>query len=229
MSKKDAELLGPRVHAAVVENGVDLKRFRAEPEQAGERLLFIGSFRHFPNIAAYRFFAERVWPLLREQFPEMSVTVVCGPDHISYWRAFTDAPEPRAEERIRLLGFVGDVRSRYAEANLVLVPTPVSAGTNVKVLEAMAMQRAIVSTNSGCNGIGLIHGQSVWIADTPEDFASGVATLLQNPEQRRAMAVSAHEHAVRHFDWEALGEKQCELLRSLLTTPADRIAGRTAT
>jgi glycosyltransferase involved in cell wall biosynthesis len=229
MSKKDAELLGPRVHAAVVENGVDLERFRAEPEQAGEQLLFIGSFRHFPNIAAYRFFAERVWPLLREQFPKMSVTVVCGPDYISYWRAFTDAPEPRAEERIRLLGFVGDIRPLYAEANLVLVPTPVSAGTNVKVLEAMAMQRAIISTNPGCDGIGLVHGQSVWIADTPEDFASGVATLIQNPEQRRAMAISAHEHAVRHFDWEALGEKQRELLRSLLTIPADRTAARTAT
>ena len=67
MSKKDAEMLGPAVAATVIENGVDLDRFQPEPERPGQRLLFIGSFRHFPNVAAYRFFTEQVWPLLREQ------------------------------------------------------------------------------------------------------------------------------------------------------------------
>ena len=56
MSQKDAELLGPRCRPTVIENGVDLERFRPQPEPPGQRLLFIGSFRHFPNIAAYRFF-----------------------------------------------------------------------------------------------------------------------------------------------------------------------------
>ena len=79
----------------------------------------------------------------------MTLTVVCGPDHLTYWRAFTDSPEPAPDPRIRLLGFVADVRPLYVEANLVIVPTTVSAGTNVKVLEAMAMQRAVVSTPSG--------------------------------------------------------------------------------
>ena len=76
----------------------------------------------------------------------MTLTVVCGPDHLTYWRAFTDSPEPAPDPRIRMLGFVADVRPLYVEANLVLVPTTVSAGTNVKVLEAMAMERAVVST-----------------------------------------------------------------------------------
>jgi len=215
MSKKDAELLGPDTHSAVVENGVDLERFRAQPEQPGERLLFIGSFRHFPNIAAFQFFAERVWPLLAANFPRLTVTVVCGPDYLTYWRAFTDSPEPRYDGRIRLLGFVADVRPLYAEANLVLVPTPISAGTNIKVLEAMAMQRAVVSTSSGCAGLGLLHDHSVWVADTPEAFASGVATLVADPERRQAMAQAAYDHAVRRFDWRALGEKQREVLGRL--------------
>jgi glycosyltransferase involved in cell wall biosynthesis len=214
MSKKDALLLGGR--CVVIENGVDLERFRAEPEQAGERLLFIGSFRHFPNIAAYRFFAEEVWPLARDKFPNAQVTVVCGPDHLMYWRAFTDTPEPAEEERIRLLGFVADVRPLYTEANVVLVPTPVSAGTNVKVLEAMAMQRAVVSTTSGCAGLGLVHGESVWVGDTAEAFAKGVAALLGDPERRRTIAMAAYEHAVHHFDWRSIGEKQRELVRELL-------------
>jgi glycosyltransferase involved in cell wall biosynthesis len=216
MSQKDAELLGPSVRSAEIGNGVDLDRFRPEPESPGQRLLFIGSFRHFPNIAAYRFFTANVWPVLREKFPEMSLTVVCGPDHLHYWRAFTEAPEPPADPRIRMLGFVADVRPLYVETNLVLVPTTVSAGTNLKVLEAMAMRRAVISTPSGCAGLGLLHDFSVWIADTAQAFAAGVATLLGDPQRRQSIADAAHAHVVRHFDWRVLGEKQRALLRSIL-------------
>src|SRR5437016_6418059 len=130
----------------------------------------------------------------------MTLTVVCGSDHLSYWRACSDTPEPPPDARIRLLGFVADVRPLYVEANLVIVPTTVSAGTNVKVLEAMAMQRAVVSTTSGCAGLGLLHGHSVWIADTPEAFAAGIATLMADPERREQIAQAAYGHAMRNFD-----------------------------
>jgi glycosyltransferase involved in cell wall biosynthesis len=214
MSKKDAALL-PAADSVVIENGVDLDRFHPKPETAGQRLLFIGSFRHFPNIEAYRFFTERVWPILRDQFPDMTLTVVAGPDPLTYWRAFADSPEPPADARIRMLGFVADVRPLYVEASLALVPTTVSAGTNVKVLEAMAMQRAVVSTPSGCAGLGLLHGHSVWEADTPEAFAAGIATLIADPERRAQIARAAYGHAVRNFSWSAIGEKQRELLRAI--------------
>lgn len=213
MSKKDLELVAP-TSAMVIENGVDFTRFRATPEPAGQHLLFIGSFRHFPNVEAFRFFQEQVWPLLRDRFPQLTATVVGGPDHLSYWRTFTDSPEPPADPRIELLDFVADVRPCYERANIVMVPTTVSAGTNVKVLEAMAMRRAVVSTSSGCAGLGLLHGKSVWIGDTAEDFAAGVTTLLGDPERRTQIAAAAYDHARRSFDWEHLGEKQRALLRS---------------
>ena len=213
MSPKDAEMLRPYAAARVVENGVDLDRFTPLPETPGQRLLFIGSFRHFPNIVAFRFFTERVWPLLRDKFPALTLTVVAGPDHELYWRSFTATPAPAVtDERIHLAGFVADVRPLYAEANLVLVPTTVSAGTNVKVLEAMAMERAVVSTSSGAAGLGLLHGHSVWIADTAEAFAAGIATLIADPERRAHIARAALLHAKRNFDWLAIGEKQRELL-----------------
>ena len=216
MSGKDAEMLGK---GEIVPNGVDLDRFRPEPEAPGERLLFIGSFRHFPNIAAFRFFTEKVWPLLVDKFPRMEVTAVCGPDYLTYWRAFAGTPEPPSNPRVHLLGFVSDVRPHYVESNLVLVPTTVSAGTNVKVLEAMAMRRAAVSTTSGCAGLGLLHGHSVWIGDTPEAFAAGIATLIADPERRAQIADAAHAHAKRHFDWAAIGERQRALLRVAPVVP----------
>jgi glycosyltransferase involved in cell wall biosynthesis len=213
MSEKDGAQLGS---ATVIENGVDLDRFQPQPETPGQRLLFIGSFRHFPNILAYRFFTEQVWPQLRDRFPEMTLTVVCGPDHLTYWRAFTDSTDPAPDPRIRLLGFVADVRPLYVEANLVIVPTTVSAGTNVKALEAMAMERAVASTSSGCAGLGLTHQQSVWVADEPADFAAGIARLAADPAERAAIARAARRLALRQFGWSALGEKQRALLRSLL-------------
>jgi len=216
MSEKDTMLLGHGPSIRVIENGVDLDRFQPEPERPGQRLLFIGSFRHFPNVAAYRFFTAEVWPKLCDRFPEMTLTVVCGTDHLVYWREFTRTQAPQPLERVELLGFVRDVRSLYVEANLVIVPTTVSAGTNVKVLEAMAMERAVVSTSSGCAGLGLEHGSSVWIADDAKAFAEGIAQFITYPESRARLAAAARELAVRRFDWKALGEKQRSLYNELL-------------
>ncbi len=187
MSAKDVALLGVP-QAREIPNGVDLDRFRPVAERPGRRLLFIGSFRHFPNVAAYRFFTEEVWPLLAGEFPDMTLTVVAGFDPLTFWRAATGTNGPPTEERIQLLEFVRDVRPLYEEATLVLVPTPVSAGTNVKVLEAMAMERAVVSTSCGCAGLGLEHGTSVWIADDAAAFAAGVRRLLSDEPLRRGIA-----------------------------------------
>lgn len=209
MSEKDAALLG-RSNVTVIPNGVDLARFTPEPEPASRSLLFIGSFRHFPNVRAYRFFAEQVWPLLENQHPAIHATVVAGPDPQLYW------PHPSPHPRIALRGFTADVRPLYVEANLVLIPTVVSAGTNLKALEAMAMQRAIVSTSSGVAGLGLEHGHSVWIADTPQEFAAAILRLLEDPALRATLARNARDIAVAKYGWPALAELQIKLWRSLL-------------
>ncbi|HZT30120.1 MAG TPA: glycosyltransferase [Bryobacteraceae bacterium] len=214
MSEKDARLLNASGKVSVIENGVDLARFEPVPERPGRRLLFVGSFRHFPNVAAFRFFLEEVWPRLRDSFPDLTLTVVAGPDPLLHWQNFTKRFALPADPRLQLLGFVADVRPLYHEANLVLVPTVVSAGTNVKVLEAMAIERAVVSTTSGCAGLGLEHAKTVWVADTPEDFAAGVARLLQDPQERVRIAQAARRHAEQHFSWEALGQKQRTLWRA---------------
>jgi len=84
----------------------------------------------------------------------------------------------------------------------------------VKVLEAMAMERAVVSTVCGCAGLGLEHGRSAWIADDAAEFAAGIVRLMEDPAARAAMARAARLHAEQHFDWRALGEKQRAILRA---------------
>jgi len=214
MSEKDAQALAGAT-TRVIENGVDFSRFRPEPEPAGASLLFVGSFNHFPNVEAFRFFHGDVWPILRSQFPEITLTVVAGRDHKLYWRQFTGDETPPPDPRVRMLDFVRDVRPLYAESNLVIVPTVVSAGTNLKVLEAMAMERAVVSTTSGCAGLGLRHGESIWVADDAESFAVAIARLIEQPEERWRLARAARVIAEQRFDWKELGRKQRALYREL--------------
>jgi ribosomal-protein-alanine acetyltransferase len=99
------------------------------------------------------------------------------------------------------------------------VPTLESAGTNVKVLEALAMRRAVVSTSSGCAGLGLQHSETAWIADSPADFALGIRTLLGNLGLRHRIAADGRLHAEKHFDWRTIGRRQRALFRELLGDP----------
>lgn len=202
MSEKDRALLGTGV---VIPNGVDLDRYRPVPEKKGRNILFVGSFRHFPNVLAIQWFLENVWPGL----DDCALTIVAGPDADRYWRL------PAGLERVTKLDFVSDVRPLYAETNVVVVPTLVSAGTNIKVLEAMAMQRAVVSTPSGVNGLGVEHGVTAWIAESPLDFAAGIRFVMDHDDRRIELAAAGRRHA-EQFDWRNLGEKQKELWHSLL-------------
>jgi polysaccharide biosynthesis protein PslH len=214
MSEKDREMLGVR-QAKVIENGVDLERFQPAPEAPGRRLLFIGSFRHFPNVVAFRFLTEEILPLT----PDVELTVVAGPDPWPHWRNVTGTLKPPQNRQVRMLEFVADVCPLYGETNLVVVTTLESAGTNVKVLEALAMERAVVSTESGCAGLGLEHGVTAWIADSAQGLAEGIETLLENGELRVKIARAGREHARKHFDWKAIGCRQRALLREKLGDP----------
>ncbi len=212
MSEKDRALLGS---GNVIENGVDLARFEPEPEAAGRKLLFIGSFRHFPNIEAFRFLTEEILPLLRD----VELTVVAGPDPGLHWARHTGTLRPA--ENFRILEFVEDVRPLYHEANIVVVPTLESAGTNVKVLEAMAMRRAVVSTLSGCAGIEAEHGVHLWIADTAQNFAAGIENLLQDTALRSRIAEGGRRLVETRFDWRGIGLRQRALLRELSGNPIE--------
>ncbi|MCS7042308.1 MAG: glycosyltransferase family 4 protein [Bryobacteraceae bacterium] len=210
MSAKDAALAGVPDKTVIIPNGVDLARFRPAPEPAGgtPELLFVGSFRHFPNVRAFLFLLGEVWPRLAGR--RLRLTVVAGPQPELYW-----TPRP-LDDRIALLGYVADVQPLYERATLVLIPTVVSAGTNLKALEAMASQRAIVSTPSGVAGLGLVHGESVWLAESADEFAAGILRLLEDAPLRQRLAAAARRYAELHYGWEAIACRQMDLWRELL-------------
>lgn len=223
MSRKDSGLL-PGASTMIIPNGVDLHRFQPQAETDGERLLFVGSFAHFPNVMALRWFLECVWPLLTAGRSGVTLNVIAGRNPDLYWA------EPIIDPRIAFHGFISDVRAFYADANVVIVPTRVSAGTNLKVLEAMAMERAVVSTASGCAGLEVTNGEQLWIADNASDFAHRVEWLLSDNDTRRQTAARGRKHVQANFGWERIGVLQRRLWTELMMakgvhvrrgTPAD--------
>ncbi len=211
MSDEDAERLVraglERGRIAVIPNGVDLDRFQPAPPADKPELLFIGSFRHFPNVLGFRFLLERVWGKLRPACPELKLTVVAGAGHRYYWRRHTGAELPKLPPGVELLDFVEDVRPLYARAMIVLVPLVVSAGTNLKVLEALAMQRPLVSTAVGVAGLDLSPGEHVRVADRPDDFAAAVLYLLWHPDARHEMAAAGRALVEERYGWDRLARK----------------------
>jgi polysaccharide biosynthesis protein PslH len=200
-SQRDERVLRrymPEACTAVVPNGVDTTRFtpRSESFDAGS-LVFFGAISYYPNTDGLIYFRNDILPLLRERFPEVRLTVVgpAPPPDIATW--------VDSDELITVSGFVDDVRPYLAQANVVIVPLRIGGGTRLKILEAMSMGKAVVSTRIGAEGIDVSDGQDILLADSPRDFAERVGFLIANPDRAEAIGTAARELMVRRYDWRA--------------------------
>jgi len=191
--------------SAAIPNGVDLERFRPSSDApVPRRLLFIGSFAHRPNVLAIEFFLREVRPLLKG----VTLHVIAGRDYTRFWDL--------QQEGVEVEGFVSDVRPAYHRATAVIAPLVASAGTNIKILEAMAMGKAIVSTESGIHGLALDPGRDVLIANQPGEFAAAVHRLLDSPAEREAVETHARRSAEERYGWDAIAREQKKLYELLL-------------
>ena len=200
MSAKDAAAVAG-AKTVVIPNGVDCERFQpAATEPVPWRLLFIGSFAHLPNRLALEFFLKEVWPQLG---PGYTLHVIAGPRP-------TDYMEIPNQPGVEIEGFVEDVRPPYARAEIVLAPLTASAGTNIKVLEAMAMGRVVVSTPAGINGLDLEPGTDLIVTTSALEMATEIRALTADPARRKRIETQARKTAMQ-FDWSAIGKRQAEL------------------
>jgi glycosyltransferase involved in cell wall biosynthesis len=194
---------------------VDLERFQTTGRQPDpRRLLFIGAFQHLPNMMALDWFLRQAWPLLEDLQPVLHI--IAGNRHTYFQERYKDSVTlDLARAGMEVEGFVSDVRPAYEQAAVVIAPLVASAGTNIKIMEAMAMRKAIVSTPAGINGLDLTDGQDVLVATTPAEFAAAIRRLLTNPGEREAIEEKARITVERDFDWKAIGRRQAALFDSL--------------
>ena len=200
MSAKDTgAVIGAR-EVRCIPNGVDCERFQPSavaPEPG--RLLMIGSFAHLPNLLALEFFLREVWPLLG---PGYTLHVIGGARHEYYLDFFRDRVSLDLSQ-VEVEGFVSDVRGAYDRASVVLATLTASAGTNIKVLEAMAMGKVVVATPAGVNGIDVTPNHDVLVGETGAELAA----LIRNTENHSAIGRNARETALR-YDWHAIARIQ---------------------
>jgi glycosyltransferase involved in cell wall biosynthesis len=132
--------------------------------------------------------------------------VIAGPHHETAAETAGRISLLDPHPNILLEGFVSDVRPAYASADVVAVPLPLSAGTNIKILEAMACGRAIVSTPSGCRGLNLTRGEDLIVTELDGSFARAILTLFEDEPLRRTLAAEARRTAEERFSWESIAE-----------------------
>jgi len=185
----------------VVANGVDTFRFRPHknPAQLPE-LLFVGAFRHYPNVLAFETLRRQVMPAVWERCPQARLRVVAGTEPHRYWKGDLDP-------RIDLQEFVPDLRPLYARAWVVLAPLLVSAGTNIKVLEAMACGNAVVTTPAGCRGLNVVDGEDCIIREADSSFAAALLELLADENLRDRIGRHARQTMERRFSWAAIADQ----------------------
>jgi glycosyltransferase involved in cell wall biosynthesis/GT2 family glycosyltransferase len=214
MSEKDRAMVEAR-RCDVLPNGVDLERYTPSSEPSGaRRLLFLGSFQHLPNLLALDWFLREVWPRLADRNPVLHV--IAGARHEHYLDLYRERVRiDLSQPGIELEGFVSDVRPAYRRAEVVIAPLLASAGTNIKVLEAMAMAKPIVSTPAGINGIELSDGDDVLVTPDAASMAAAIDQLFDDAALRQRLSAHARRTVEERFSWDAIARQQLELYRSL--------------
>ena len=196
------------VPVAVVPNGVDSKFFTAEPKQKElDRIVFVGDLGYHANTVGVSFFVEKIFPLVRQQYQAIQFVIV-GKNPSPQIAAY-------ASDAITVTGMVADVRPYLESAKVVAVPLLTGGGTRLKILEAMAMGKAIVSTPLGSEGIPVEHNKHILLADTPELFAEGICELLKDGQKRQALGEEACKFVKTNFDWSVIGTRLINSVDSL--------------
>lgn len=207
-----------------IPNGVDIERYHpCEADGEVPEVFYVGSFRHLPNIIGFEKLRQEVMPRVWENAPNTRLRVVSGPEHERYWRQFGRKEElRRVDPRIEIHGFVEDLRPLYARASVVVVPLEVSAGTNIKVLEAMACGKAIVTTPVGCAGLGLRDEYHLAVRQDWGQFADAVSEILYTPELRRGLGARARQAVEESFSWPAIADQAYESYLAVAGQPVGR-------
>jgi glycosyltransferase involved in cell wall biosynthesis len=216
VSEQDADhfrSVGAR-SVCVVPNGVDCQAYQHFP--AGERqgpplLLYIGAMSWGPNVSAARFLANEVLPQVRAIKPDACLRIVGRdpPPEVCAWATLPG---------VEVIGLAPDLAPHLTAGHLLAVPLEAGGGTRLKILEAFAAGLPVVSTPVGCEGLQVVDGKHLLIAERSA-FVRAILTLLEAPEMAKTLTTQARELVLQNYDWSRSAELAANGIASILRTP----------
>jgi sugar transferase (PEP-CTERM/EpsH1 system associated) len=203
MSEADKQVLiraNKRLQIEISPNGVDTHLCQPIPE-AGETpaILFIGNMAYGPNIDGVVYFCSEIWPLIRQGVPDAEFWIV--------GMSPTERVKQLNGDGIFVTGRVPDIAPYYKRSKVCVVPLRAGSGTRLKILEAMAFGRPVVSTSIGAEGLDVVDGKNIIIENESIPFAARIINLLRDKNLRNALITEARRHVVSVYDWDVLAER----------------------
>jgi polysaccharide biosynthesis protein PslH len=187
----------PTARTTVIPNAADVEYYQprpTDPPPDGRTVVFFGQLAYAPNVDGLIYFIQKIWPRIAQARPEARLKIIGAGKPPRSIRLL-------AGPRVELTGFVPDLRPHLAAAAAVVVPLRLGGGTRLKIVEAMAMGKAIVSTTLGVEGIEAVPGRDLLVENQPEAFANAVNCLLGDPEFAARIGQCARSLAVQRYSW----------------------------
>lgn len=186
------------LQTTVIDNGVDTTYYQpclgSETENC---LAFVGSYSYPPNKDAVVYFAQKILPRIRAHIPDATFFIIGK-----------DAPAELGQvPGVSVIGTVPDVRPFLQQASVVVVPLRAGSGTRLKILEAMAAGKPVVTTSVGMEGLRVRHGIHLMVADEPDDFTAAVIRLLRDSRHRREIGTNARKLVEQEYGWSMLAQR----------------------
>jgi sugar transferase (PEP-CTERM/EpsH1 system associated) len=215
VSENDRYLLlqaNPRLRIDVIPNGVDIQKYQPLPaEVTSPTLLFIGNMGYPPCVDAVMYFCQEIFPQIQRTVSGVELWIV--------------GRNPRSEvvklngDRVHVTGQVEDVIPYYRKGAVCVVPLRAGGGTRLKILEAMALGRPVVSTTIGCEGLDVIDGEHLFIADKPVQFAEKTKRLLTDRQLYQQISTRGRQLVEARYDWDKIAKQLIDVYGEVLEQP----------
>ena len=191
-----------------IPTGVDIRYFQPMAGEESDSMVFTGSMDWMPNSDGISYFVAEILPAIRKRRPQAKLWVV-GRNADRKILALA-----KADPGIRVTGRVDDIRPYIARGAVYVVPLRVGSGTRLKIFEAMAMGRAVVSTTIGAEGLPVTNAVDIVLADEPQSFADAVCRLMDSHEERKRIGNAARKLVEEKYSWESVAQQVQNILRS---------------
>jgi sugar transferase (PEP-CTERM/EpsH1 system associated) len=213
-SKRDKDNLSkelPSTSFTIIPNGVDSTYFRSKNRhpEVENLILFTGTINYYPNTDGLKYFISQIYPLIKKQNKSVKFCIAGKNPPSEIQRLAQD-------QSIAITGYVDDMREYFEKAAIVVVPLRIGGGSRLKILEAMAMSKAVVSTSIGAEGLEVTPGENILIENTPELLAQAVVDLINNEEKRKRIAKNARNLIEEKYDWSLIIHKLEEVYKELI-------------